>query len=51
MKSKKWKKIIIVVDNECGMCKAEFTKKDILRVVFPSNVGKQKHTSIMVEMW
>ena len=35
MKSKKWKKFIIVVDNVSEMCKDEFTRNDIQRVVFP----------------
>ena len=44
------KKFIIVVDNVSGMCKADFTGNDISRIVFPSNVGRRKHTSIMIEM-
>ena len=51
MKSKKWKKFIIVVDNVSGMYKAEFTINDAPRAVFPWNVGRQKHTSIMIGMW
>ena len=35
MKSKKWKKFIIVVDNGSGMCKAGFAGDDAPRAVFP----------------
>ena len=50
MKSKKWKKFIIVVDNVSGMCKAGFAEDDAPRVVFPWNVERSKHTSIIVRM-
>ena len=51
MRSEKWKKLIIfVVDNVSGMCKTGFVWDDALRVVFPWNVGRRKHTSIMIEM-
>ena len=50
MKSKKWKKFIIVVDDVSGMCKADFTGNDIQRAVFPWNAGRRKHTSIIIEM-
>ena len=50
MKSKNWKKFIIVVDNVSGMCKAWFTINEIQRVVFPWILGKPRHTSIMIEM-
>ena len=43
MKSKKWKKFIIAVDNVSGMCKTEFAWDDTSRVVFPWNVGRRKH--------
>ena len=48
MRNKKWKKFIIVVDNVSGMYKDEFTGNDTSRVVFPWNVGRWKHISIMV---
>ena len=51
MRNKKWKKFIIVVDNVSGMCKSDFTGNDISRNVFPSIIGRQKHISIMIEMW
>ena len=41
---------IIVVDNVSEMCKDEFTGNDISRVVFPWNVGRWRHTSIMIEI-
>ena len=50
MKSKKWKKFIIVVDNVSGMCKAVFGGDDAPRAVFPWIIGRQKHTLIMIEM-
>ena len=50
MKSKKWKKFIIVVDNSSGMCKAGFCGDDAPRAVFPSIIGRRKHTLIMIEM-
>ena len=50
MRSEKWKKFIIVVDNESGMCKYGFAGDDTLRVVFPWIIERSKHTSIMVEM-
>ena len=51
MRNKKWKKFIIVVDNVSGMYKDEFAINDTLRVVFPWIIGRQKHISIMIEMW
>ena len=51
MKSKKRKKFIIAVDNVSGMCKDRFAGDDAPRTVFPWNVGRRKHTSVMVEMW
>ena len=33
------------------MCKADFTGNDISRVVFPWIIGRQKYTSIIIEMW
>ena len=41
---------IIVVDNVSGMCKAVFGGDDAPRAVFPSIIGRRKHTSIMLEM-
>ena len=40
-----------VVDNISGMYKAEFTRKDIQRNVFPFIIGKLKYTLIMIEIW
>ena len=51
MKSKKWKKFIIVVDNASGICKYGFAGDDTLRVVFPWIIGRRRHISIMTEMW
>ena len=38
----------IVIDNGSGMCKAGFAGDEAPRSVFPSIVGKPKHTGIMV---
>ena len=43
MRSEKWNKFIIVVDNGSGMCEAEFTGNDIQRVVFPWIIGRPRH--------
>ena len=40
----------IVIDNVSKICKVEFTWNDISRVVFPWNVGRWRHTSIMIEI-
>ena len=40
----------IVCDNGSGMCKAGFAGDDAPRAVFPSIVGRPKHTSVMVGM-
>ena len=50
MRSKKWKRFIIVVDNGSGMCKAGFAGDDISKVVFPWNAGRRKHTWIIIGM-
>jgi len=38
----------LVVDNGSGMCKAGFAGDDAPRAVFPSIVGRPRHTGIMV---
>ena len=40
----------IVCDNGSGMCKAGFAGDDAPRAVFPSIIGRPKHTSVMVGM-
>ncbi|CCI47769.1 hypothetical protein ABG067_005685 [Albugo candida] len=40
----------LVVDNGSGMCKAGFAGDDAPRAVFPSIVGRSKHTGVMVGM-
>merc|ERR1712023_562892 len=40
----------LVVDNGSGMCKAGFAGDDAPRAVFPSIVGRPKHTGVMVGM-
>ena len=39
----------LVVDNGSGMCKAGFAGDDAPRAVFPSIVGRSRHTG--VESW
>ena len=48
MKNKKWKMIIIVVDNISGMCKSGFVGNDSPRVVSPLIIAR--HILIMIEM-
>ena len=33
------------------MCKDKFTGNDTSRTLFPWIIGRQKHTSIIIEMW
>ncbi|KAF7968320.1 hypothetical protein HWV62_30971 [Athelia sp. TMB] len=40
----------LVIDNGSGMCKAGFAGDDAPRAVFPSIVGRPRHTGIMVGM-
>ncbi|TRY62578.1 hypothetical protein TCAL_00471 [Tigriopus californicus] len=40
----------LVVDNGSGMCKAGFAGDDAPRAVFPSIIGRPKHTGVMVGM-
>ena len=40
----------LVVDNGSGMCKAGFAGDDAPRAVFPSIVGRPRHSSVMVCM-
>ena len=40
----------IIVDNGSGMCKAGFAGDDAPRAVFPSIVGRPRHTGVMVGM-
>ena len=40
----------LVVDNGSGMCKAGFSGDDAPRAVFPSIVGRPRHTGVMVGM-
>ena len=40
----------IVIDNGSGMCKAGFAGDDAPRAVFPSIVGRPRHTGVMVSM-
>ena len=40
----------LVVDNGSGMCKAGFAGDDAPRAVFPSIVGRPRHTSVMAGM-
>uniref|UniRef100_A0A1I8H4Q4 Actin n=1 Tax=Macrostomum lignano TaxID=282301 RepID=A0A1I8H4Q4_9PLAT len=40
----------LVVDNGSGMCKAGFAGDDAPRAVFPSIVGRPKHSSVMIGM-
>ncbi|EIM85397.1 actin 2 [Stereum hirsutum FP-91666 SS1] len=40
----------IVLDNGSGMCKAGFAGDDAPRAVFPSIVGRHRHTGVMVGM-
>merc|ERR1712102_243064 len=40
----------LVVDNGSGMCKAGFAGDDAPRSVFPSIVGRPRHTGVMVGM-
>ncbi|EPQ59760.1 actin 1 [Gloeophyllum trabeum ATCC 11539] len=40
----------IVIDNGSGMCKAGFAGDDAPRAVFPSIVGRPRHTGVMVGM-
>jgi actin-related protein len=38
----------LVIDNGSGMCKAGFAGDDAPRAVFPSIVGRPRHTGVMV---
>jgi actin-related protein len=40
----------IVIDNGSGMCKAGFAGDDAPRAVFPSIVGRPRHTRVMAGM-
>jgi actin-related protein len=40
----------LVVDNGSGMCKAGFAGDDAPRAVFPSIVGRPRHTGVMIGM-
>jgi actin-related protein len=40
----------LVIDNGSGMCKAGFAGDDAPRAVFPSVVGRPRHTGVMVGM-
>ncbi|KAM9949953.1 hypothetical protein ACTFIT_011178 [Dictyostelium discoideum] len=40
----------IVIDNGSGMCKAGFAGDDAPRAVFPSVVGRPRHTGVIVGM-
>lgn len=40
----------LVIDNGSGMCKAGFAGDDAPRAVFPSIVGRPRHTGLMVGM-
>merc|ERR1711991_351921 len=40
----------LVIDNGSGMCKAGFACDDAPRAVFPSIVGRPRHTGVMVGM-
>ena len=40
----------LVIDNGSGMCKAGFAGDDAPRAVFPSIVGRPRHTGVMVAM-
>jgi actin len=40
----------IVIDNGSGMCKAGFAGDDAPRAVFPTIVGRPRHTGVMVGM-
>ncbi|KAJ3356353.1 hypothetical protein GGF32_001512 [Allomyces javanicus] len=40
----------LVIDNGSGMCKAGFAGDDAPRAVFPSLVGRPRHTGVMVGM-
>ena len=41
----------LVVDNDSGTYKTEFTIKDITRNVFLLIIGRLRYISIMIEMW
>jgi len=40
----------LVIDNGSGMCKAGFAGDDAPRAVFPSIVGRPRHTGVMIGM-
>jgi len=40
----------LVIDNGSGMCKAGFAGDDAPRAVFPSIIGRPRHTGVMVGM-
>ena len=40
----------LVIDNGSGMCKAGFAGDDAPRAVFPSILGRPKHTQVMAGM-
>ncbi len=40
----------LVIDNGSGMCKAGFAGDDAPRAVFPSIVGRPRHTGVMVSI-
>jgi len=42
--------VVVVVDNGSGMCKAGFAGDDAPRAVFPSLIGRARHTGVMVGM-
>ncbi len=41
----------LVIDNGSGMCKAGFAGDDAPRAVFPSIVGRPRHTGVMVHIF
>ena len=45
-----WEVQALVVDNGSGMCKAGFARDDAPRAVFPSIVGRSRHTSVVAGM-
>ena len=51
MRSKKWNKFIVVVDNVSGMCKAGFSGDDSSRIIFPWIIERLKHTHKLWLKW
>ena len=49
MRSEKWKKFIIVVDNVSGMCKTGFAGDDAPKVIFPWNVEDENTHELLFE--